>query len=58
MEEDACVFVPSAGHCTNNPAAACGSSSDCGVGGSCLFPGTLGTARLQIDAITFLNLNL
>jgi hypothetical protein len=30
---------------------------DCGGVGACLFPGQLGTARVQTDAITFLLLN-
>jgi hypothetical protein len=33
--------------------------SDCAGGGGsvCVFPGPLGTARLQLDAITFLFVN-
>jgi hypothetical protein len=42
-----------AGHCSNAPTTVCASSSTCG-GGVCVFPGVLGTARVQTDAITFL----
>ncbi len=45
------------GHCSNDVTMACGQSSDCGGLNVCIFPGVLGTARVQTDAITFLFVN-
>lgn len=44
------------GHCAGDPATACVQDATCqGAGGNvCVFPGTLGTARVQTDAITYL----
>jgi pimeloyl-ACP methyl ester carboxylesterase len=44
------------GHCSNNPATQCLDNATC-TPGVCVFPGELGTARLQTDAITYLLLN-
>jgi hypothetical protein len=55
--QHASLLSPAAapGHCVGNTAMVCGSSADCsGAGGVCVFPGVLGTARVQVDAITFL----
>ncbi len=50
--------APSAmGHCSNAPATTCMDASACGGPGVCIFPGQLGTARVQTDAITFLLAN-
>jgi hypothetical protein len=44
------------GHCVAQPATACIADAGCAGagGGTCVFPGVLGTARVQLDAITFL----
>ena len=48
--------VVSLGHCSNAPATQCVADSECS-GGACVFPGELGTARLQADAVFFLHSN-
>lgn len=47
------------GHCLADPATTCVADATCnGAGGNvCVFPGTLGTARVQTDAITYLLFN-
>jgi hypothetical protein len=45
------------GHCSNDPATACVLSSTCQGSAVCVYPGTLGTARVQTDAITYLLFN-
>jgi hypothetical protein len=45
------------GHCSNDPNVACLFDQTCGGGNVCIAPGTLGTARVQTDAITYLLLN-
>jgi hypothetical protein len=47
----------SAGQCSQDPGMTCTSSADCGAGNVCVFPGVLGTARVQVDALTFLKAN-
>jgi hypothetical protein len=48
----------SPGLCVGDHATVCASNTTCAaLGGLCVFPGSLGTARLQTDAITFLSLN-
>ena len=49
--------APRTGHCSNAPATACTADATCGTSNVCVFPGMLGTARVQTDAITFLLLN-
>jgi pimeloyl-ACP methyl ester carboxylesterase len=48
---------PEPGHCATAPANVCGSDTDCGGTAPCIFPGQLGTKRMQLDALTFLSLN-
>jgi hypothetical protein len=59
--EHASLLRPAAvgpGHCVGDAAAACGMDSDCATTGNvCIFPGVLGTARVQLDAITYLFAN-
>jgi pimeloyl-ACP methyl ester carboxylesterase len=59
--EHASLLRPAAvgpGHCVGDPATACGQDSDCAaLGNVCIFPGVLGTARVQLDAITYLFAN-
>ncbi|MGE5182901.1 MAG: hypothetical protein ACM31C_12595 [Acidobacteriota bacterium] len=58
--EHASLLRPAAvgpGHCATNPSMVCAQSSDCGAVDQCIFPGVLGTARVQTDAITFLFVN-
>jgi hypothetical protein len=45
------------GHCSNDATMACGTNSDCGGANVCIFPGVLGTLRVQLDAITYLFAN-
>ena len=49
----------SPGHCANAPMTQCGADTDCpaGPGQVCVFPGVLGTARMQRDGLTFLSIN-
>ena len=48
--------VESLGHCLLAPATPCALDSECtnGPGDQCVFPGVLGTERVQIDAISYL----
>ena len=46
-----------AGHCAAAPATTCTQDSDCTGTPVCVFPGQLGTARLQADAAYFLKSN-
>jgi pimeloyl-ACP methyl ester carboxylesterase len=57
--QHASLLQPAAspGQCSNDPATTCTASADCGAGNVCVFPGVLGTARVQLDAITFLKAN-
>jgi pimeloyl-ACP methyl ester carboxylesterase len=58
--EHASLLRPAAvgpGHCSNNASMPCGTSADCGGANVCIFPGVLGTARVQLDAITYLGAN-
>jgi hypothetical protein len=49
---------PLPGHCVLDSATPCGTNTDCAAAGNvCVFPGVLGTARLQTDAITYLFAN-
>lgn len=52
------LLAPAAapGRCSSAPATTCTSDDGCGAG-VCVFPGVLGTARMQLDAITFLSAN-
>jgi dienelactone hydrolase len=47
------------GHCVGDPVMTCTADSDCATSGNvCIFPGSLGTARVQLDAITYLGANV
>ena len=57
--QHASLLVPdptTPGHCVADPTTTCMADTDCqGAGGNrCIFPGPLGTARVQLDALTFL----
>ncbi|HEX4450382.1 MAG TPA: hypothetical protein VH143_05890 [Kofleriaceae bacterium] len=45
------------GQCAAAPATACTDDTACGANAPCVFPGQLGTARLQADAAYFLKSN-
>jgi len=47
------------GHCVAASSTPCTADAQCNAGGGnvCVFPGTLGTARVQVDAITYLLFN-
>jgi hypothetical protein len=51
--------APAPGHCANAPMTQCTADTDCPAppGQVCVFPGVLGTARMQRDGLTFLFIN-